>query len=363
MAMNNPENRRRVVAALAVLCGGEGAPALADYASDEEGAAVRRLVEAYSRGKDCGPRMQQLIRQMEASEKFSSLAEVHPAWILDRLSYEPPRVVGIILRSLPSKHVRYLLKNLPPMVVAQIPNMIESFSVAGPVLDVIRRRFERHFLPMRVSRTIERFGFENLYYLKGEDLALLIREAGLAELGIALSGMSGRTLHAVFNRLSLKDAKRLQRRMKGLKGISPELFRQARYTVLEVEGKHIGPDRMLARIGIAAIASAVEEGHEMLIRLLQQKMEPADAYLLKRSIDERRMRVCPAVARERRSLIIRIVELLSKEGRIDRLWARYFPDEEALLAAEDRGAAVVALDEETATMRQDAVADEAPQLA
>ncbi|MFH0800476.1 MAG: hypothetical protein V2A66_09900 [Pseudomonadota bacterium] len=320
-------NRQRVLAAMAVLHGGADAAEIADYMSDSNRGVCGDLIALYSEGADRENRAQQLIRQAVAAERFSSLAEVHPAWILERLCEEPPRVIGIILRSLPSQHVRYILKNMPPMLRAQLPNMVESFAVAAPVLEVIRRRFERHFLPMPVSRAIGKFDFSKLYYLKGEDLEEVIREAGLTELGIALTGMAGKVLHVVLNRLELKDAKRLQGRMRDMRGISPELVRQARFTVLEVEGRRVGPDGMLMRFGLAALASALGDEHTRLVRLLQQRLDPSDGYLLKRFIDERR--ICPrrALAAERRDMILWIVASLAEDGRIDPSWGRFFTSE------------------------------------
>ena len=193
---NGAKNRQMIVAAMAVLGEGESAACLADYMSDADRPLCASLIDMYASEGNCGAKLEQLVRQIAASEKFSSLSEVHPAWILEKLRDESPRVIGIILRYLPSQHVRYIVSNMHPMLRARVPNMVESFAVQAPVLDVIRRRFESHFLPMRVSRTIDCFEFENIYYLKGPDLAELIREVGLAELAIALTGMSGQALNA-----------------------------------------------------------------------------------------------------------------------------------------------------------------------
>jgi len=320
------DNRLRTLAALAIIRDGDEAAFLCDYMSDDDGNATDQLIGLYSIEEDAEFKMQQLIRQIVASERFSSIAEVHPAWILEKLVLEPPRVIGIILRFLPSKHVRYILKNLPPMLRVQVPNMVESFGVSAAVLDVIRHRFEQHFLPMRSTRDIEKFDFENLYYLKGDEIEEVIRDLGVTELAIALSGMPGKPLNVVYNRLNLKDAKHLQRKIKEMSDVSPGLFRQACYTVLEVEGKHLGPDKMLMRIGLAALASAVDEGYEKFIRLLQQKLEPSDGYLLKRYIEERRLRFSPQIAEERRKLALDAVAFLARGGRIEQSWSRFFPE-------------------------------------
>lgn len=322
-----PDNRLRTIAALAVLHDGPDAASLSDYLPDADRATAAKLLELYAGEADAAFAMGQLVRQMVASERFSTLAEVHPAWILERLREEPPRVIGLILRSLPSKHVRYLIKHLPPMVRARLPDMVESFAVAKPVLETIRRRFERHFLPMRISRTSGRIGFEQLYYLKGEELSELIRDAGLTELAIALADVRGKTLHAVLNRLDLKDAKRLQRRLREVGGVSAALARQARYAILEVEGQHLGPDRMLLHVGLSALAGAMEPSHDHLVRLLMQKMEPASGYLLKRLVDSRKVRFDAALAAERQELILGRVAELSREERISPEWGRLLPSD------------------------------------
>lgn len=304
---------------MSVMNRGEKALDLMDYMSDADKEAFGALVSDCEKEKDPALKMRKMLCQLHASEKFSSLSEVHPAWILEKLCGESPRVIGIILRYLPSKHVRFILKNLPPMLRAQIPDMVESFSVAAPVLAVIKERFERHFLPMRVSRGAKRLDFENIYYLTGEELGEVVLDMGLVVLGIALRGMPAKTLHVVFNRLDLKDARLLQLRIKDTKHISSDLFRYARQILLEVDEEHIGPRKMLSRIGLAALALALGESPDALVRLVQQRLSPDDGYLLKRLIDEKRFYYLKSVSAELRDTILGSIAGLSRNGRIDSL--------------------------------------------
>lgn len=271
--MSTPSGLRlKMLSALGVRRRGDRAVELLNYLPEAEGVAAGELMQEYAAQPDREYALEQMIRQMAASERFSSLAEIHPAWFLEQLRSEPPRVIGLILRSLPSKHLRFVLENLPPMLRARIPNLVESFAASKPVLDAIRRRFERRFLPMRITRAIEHPGFDHLYFLKGDDLAAVVREIGLVELAVALSGMSSKALHIIYNRLELKEARRLQRRIKGLSGISPELHRQARFNLLEIEGRHEGAEQMLASVGLAALACAVADEYDGLVKLLMQKL-------------------------------------------------------------------------------------------
>ncbi len=329
-------NRRRAFSALAVRRDGETARALLDYMTDRESKACSDLIKRFEKQPRRDQALEQLIRQMIASERFSSIAEVHPDWILERLKSEPPRVVGLILRSLPSNHVRNLLERLPPMLRERIPNMVESFAVDPKVLEVIRKRFESNFKPMRISRLVGRPGFEHLYFLKSEEITELVHELGLWEMAIALSGMSQKALHMIFNRLDLKDAKRLKRRIDEIKGISTELYRQARFNLLEIEGRHEGSERMLFSVGLVALACAAREDDVPFLELLMQKLEPASGYLLKRFIDEHKKRINVAVASERQMIILKLVAQLASEGHISAEWKRFSPEYDETAGKGDR---------------------------
>lgn len=311
---------------MAVLHEGSSAKGVLDYTAAHDSGSIGPMIDDLLTRAAREDVAQRQVWQMLASERFSTLAEVHPAWILERLRDESPRIIGIILRSLPSKHVRYMIREMPPMLRERIPSMVESFAVAPPVLEVIRRRFEGHFLPMRISNSVPNLGFEHIYYLKGEELEEVIRETGLAEMAIALAGFSGKGLRAVLNRLEFKDAKHLQQRMRDLSGVSPALARQARHNIIEFGGEHVGAGRMLFEVGLAAVAGAIEGASARLVRLIQQRLHPDDGYLLKRFIDARRWRYLPEVVSERRGLIQHLVATLADEGRINRLWSRFSPD-------------------------------------
>lgn len=325
----NLNNRQRMAAALALLHEGEGAEDLFEFANDEDQNACRTALKS-SRAFDPSERntkLRQQIQSLVASEQWSGLAEIHPAWILEELKSESPRIIGIILRYLPSRHVRYLLERLPPAIRFSIPNVVEAFAVPRPILDVIRHRFESRFQPLHQSRAIEHFGFDELYYLKGEELEVFFRDMGLQELAMALHGISGKALSVLLNRLSLRDAKRLQQRMKSLESISESLKRQARYTVLDVEGEHLGPEHLLLEIGLAAFARSVVPENYHLFRRLEIKLDPRISYVLKRHIDDRLHTNTGGIVEERQSLVLLRLAALARENLIDQSWGNYFPKE------------------------------------
>jgi hypothetical protein len=326
---NGINNRQRVVATLAVIHNGLQAIDLTAFVTEQEKKALQAVMEAHLRLEPSERefKLRQLIQSQMVSEQWSGLAEVHPAWILEELKNESPRIIGIILRYLPSRHVRYLLEHLPPTIRFAIPNVVEAFSVPQPILDVIRRCFESRFAPLHLSRSADSFGFDQLYYLRGSELEIFFRDLGLQELAMALHGLSGKSLTILLNRLSLRDAKRLQQRMRSLENISDALTRQARYTVLDVEGEHLGPEHLLLEIGLAAFARSVAPEHGDLFRMLEIKLDPLISYVLKRHINERLEKNTRVVAEERQAIVLSRVADLARENLIDQSWSRFFPQE------------------------------------
>lgn len=325
----NLNNRQQIIAAMAVLEDADKASELISFLGSADREAVKSAIESHLTvdASERETKLKGLISSMVASEQWSGLAEIHPAWLLEELKTEAPRIIGIILRYLPSRHVRYILENLPPTVRFAIPNVVEAFSVPQPVLDVIRRRFESRFAKLRLSRAQEQFGFEHLYYLRGSELESFFRDLGLQELAMALHGISGKSLTFLYNRLSLKDAKKLQARIKLLDDVSDALRRQARFTVLEVEGENLGPDHLLLEIGLAAFARAVSLKHGELARLIEIKLDPRISYVLKRYIDERAQKNTRVMVEERQAIILSRVAQLAREHVIDESWSRFSPVE------------------------------------
>jgi flagellar motor switch protein FliG len=337
---------------MALLGRGNDAAKLLDFMSDDDMKTISRLIGGYSKEPERERKMRQILKHLSSSDCFSSLADVHPAWILERLKLEPPRVVGIILRFLPSRHVRYLLKNLPPMLCEQIPNIVESFSVEPAVLETIRRRFESHFAPMRISRTIEELGLENLYYLKEFEIEELFKELGISEMAIALSGMGANVLKIIYNRLDVKDAKKLKAALDGMRNISPESYCEARRNFLSIDSEGLGSEKLLRSVGTAVFAGAIAREDSELLKLFSQKISPSTAYLLKRLVDENRMRANAAGVEKRKQTVLCALKKLAREGRIDEAFGGFEAKKEISPFAADIPSSVNPDEEPTRTLSQ-----------
>lgn len=321
--MAHQEIHCQVVALLASLEGKGEAHALLNYLSPQ----LQDSFQSILQGLDSLPPegfeeyLRARLKALHAQESFSGIAEIHPAWLLEALKKESPRVIGVILRHLPSKHVRYLLEQLPKRIVMKLPKLIEAFYVPNEILNLIRRRFERHFVPMHISHQMEQMEFDHLYYLKMEELDCLFYELGLSELSLSLVGSPRQMIKVILNRFCIRDAKAILNKLKQHHGEEKWLLKDAKYSILELGAEEIGAERFLRELGLLALAKAFESSDLHIYELLKQKLSPESAYLFKRYLDEQVLRFKPQWAARRKGWVMEHVLDLSEKGAVDRLWS------------------------------------------
>lgn len=267
--------------------------------------------------------MEARLKTLATREAFLGIAEIHPAWLVESLKKESPRVIGVILRHLPSKHVRYLLEHLPRRIVLKLPKLVESFYVSSDILKIVRGRFERQFVPMRVSHQIDCFEFSHLHCLKIEELEVLLDSLGLSELALALVHSAKKILRTVVHRFGIGEGREILNRVKRFRGQPAWLIREARYSVLSQKGKGQGTGAFLRELGFLSLAKSFGSEDGELFEPLKQKLAPPEAYLLKRSLEEQFAAFSPkAVERStlRQAFVLDHLRELCEAGKIDPLW-------------------------------------------
>lgn len=310
----------RVIGLLALLEGKETALSLADYLSEQAAPDLKTIVEGYSEKSGGAEALRWRLKTCVSQESFSGLDQIHPAWLLETLKKESPRVIGVILRHLPSKHVRYLLEHLPRHLTARLPKLVEAFYVPSEILNEVRRRFESHFVPMPVSHQIESFSFEHLYYLKAEELEILFHELGLSELSLSFVGSPRRVLNVMLNRFNIREAKEILSRLKQFQTEPGWFFQDARYSVLELVGVGLGAQAFLAELGILSMAKAFDRSQIALFETLKQKLAPERAYLLKRYLEEQWGAANSQTTGKRQEWVLEHLRQMSNKGLVDGVW-------------------------------------------
>jgi hypothetical protein len=247
-----------------------------------------------------------------SGEELSNLSEIHPAWIAKALENESPKIIGIILRWLPSHHVRYILEHLPKRIKMSLPNLVESFAVPTQILGLIKRGFEKKFpnIPSRNGAKIERF--EDIALLKSQDLETLFRDLGLQELAMAFQHVETDGIKILLNRMSVTHARALQQRMKDIQGGDASLFRDARYTILEVALDQEDVQRLLLELGLAAFSKAL--ANDKIFSQVQLKLDPVISHIFKRLVDQH-AGLCKQ-AEGRRDLVMERLDILTRAGEI-----------------------------------------------
>lgn len=333
-----------MVACLSVFYKGSDAKLLAEFGPETEKDIFEDVVEELLNVSDLDrtSEIEERIKGLVSSEEFYGLAEIHPAWLVDILSKETPRVIGIIMRYLPSNHVRYILSHLPRRITSAMPQIVDAFSVPTPILTVIRGIFERHFIPMHTSKNIKEFSFQNLYYLKAEELETLIKDLGIQELAMAIEGVEPRTLNVLLNRLTMKEATALKSRITALKSVDAALTKEAKYTILEMSLEEMDAPVLITEIGLNALAKAFSEDDLEILPLLRQKLSPRLGYILKRYIDLHRANPS-STSVLRQTVVLARLSALSQNGAIDEQWGRFFvsQDETSAFQVDEEEADVI----------------------
>ena len=317
------QNSRRIIASLITL-NRDAATRLLDILPVDEANAVAELLEHYQECTEPELRAKQDLNVLFAQQTFSGIAEVHPGWMLEALLRESPRVIGIILRYLPSRHVRYIMERLPREVKQFLPDMVQSFSVSPALLEVIRKNFEAQFVPMPFSRNKTDLSFDDIYVLQSEELELFMLDLGIHEMACALTSLSRQATHVLLNRFPLKIAKKIQERMKQVKLVSSALRHEARFTVLEAAGERVGTEQLLFDIGLSAFARSCGFEHENLLRCVLQKMPPQHGYVLKRALTQWSQHQPSSVLDERQQLLLDRLVNLARQGAVSGAWAAPF---------------------------------------
>ncbi|MBI2346568.1 MAG: hypothetical protein HYV03_06775 [Deltaproteobacteria bacterium] len=314
--------RERTVALLAFAHNPSGASGLADYGPPQEGESLRGRIErlSASAGKGSGPTLHEELRGLQVAEDVVILHEMHPAWLAGVLESESPRVVGLLMRYLPSRHVRYLAEHLPEGLRRRLPHLLDTFAVTPTILRLVRRTFESHFVPIRPTRSAESLDFSDLAQLRGEELEALLRDLGIHELAIAFRDLPAAALHIVFNRLKFRDAKALRERILAQTAPDPLLERDAKYTIFECGVTGGDPEAVLTEIGVHALAKALSIEAEAVAEVLRQKLVPSIGYLLRRCLSGAARRTHPAVARQRQAVVRARLAALASAGAVAPEW-------------------------------------------
>jgi len=252
---------------------------------------------------------------MVAGEALSDLSDIHPAWIVKTIECESPKVIGVILRWLPSRHVRYILDNLPKRIKISLPKLVDSFAIPAPIMRLIKRGFEKKFsLPPK--GVFDEKSFESVVHLKSEEFEALFKDLGIHELALAFQNFDNEGMKVLLNRMSVVDARALQQRIKDVKDSEQALMKNAKYTILDVAMDQEDMDKLLVEMGLSAFTKAFEDGK--IFDQIQMKLEPKVSFIFKRYLDQHIG--ANTMTKIRQKVVLERAGKLSRAGQIGQKW-------------------------------------------
>lgn len=226
------------------------------------------------------------LKQLIQAQKIHPLGEIHPGWFLEVLRLESPKTIGLILRYLPSDKVTYILDHLDENLKKNLPKLNESKRIPDKLLELIRERFEEQFLTFSVPKKNSDISLQDLYFIKVEQLLAFFRDLGIEQLAKAFKGLDKVALKAMLNRLSIKDAKALQLRIKNLEKVNKRELSEAQVLIIDLPIDRIDSEALFLEVGMAFFARAISPDQIDFARALQFKLPPRYGYLLKRYVDQ-----------------------------------------------------------------------------
>lgn len=219
------------------------------------------------------------IKKLLLKREFADLQNIHPEWILHFLKDESVRVIGIILRYLPSRQVRYIIQNLPKDKRENLPHMIESFAVSPQILELIRQKFLNKFIFASNGKDKIVHIFESL---SGQEMDAILRELGIIELALSLSDISKSYLKIIYNRLKFSDAKKLKARLVEFGSEPDQIRRQARLELLSLNLKEEGENNLVHEMGINFLSQLISDLKQNQMDVIVQRLSLKEGYKLSR---------------------------------------------------------------------------------
>ena len=219
------------------------------------------------------------LRSLVGESGRHGVERVDPSWLAEALSRERPRVIAAILTSLPQQVVRSILRRLPARLRADLPSKESVAAAPAALTATLRRQFEAQFAPMPPSAAGP-WGVVDIVHLERRDLAILVRDLGLVELGQAFAAVGRMALLDLCRRLPREHAEELVQAVKIASRVdTPDLQRAQRFlSRVVVNFDHT--EEFLQKAGLWRLAKATLRVDPGALTALTQRLPKRAANLL-----------------------------------------------------------------------------------
>lgn len=254
------------------------------------------------------------MKQLKEEATKSPLAEIHPDWILEALVKEPPRVIAIVLKYLPSEHVRSILDRLPPEVLQNLPRLSQLSHMDEELFLTMRSDFENRF---RVSDTWSGpvgHSFESIPHLSRFKLEMMFRELGYAELAMAILSLNEKGIDFILARLEKKEATILKRHVEQKRKVPLLRLKQAQSHFLSLDLNRTSTEGLVMDAGFFVFSKSLLPQDSQAILLMKRHFSKIVANQLQKYIDKNQpINTEKTVARYREEILNIVLGLVGQE--------------------------------------------------
>jgi hypothetical protein len=235
--------------------GGSAEAAVFEHLSPESRERVKEKAQALL-GIPSEKRVPFMVHEIKQALSFKGLRgveRVDPSWILQAMKGECPRVVAVILISLPAPTVRSILKRLPPGIRTKLPPKDEIKHIPLELVRAVRQMFESHFHHMPAP-TPHGFAFRDIIQLDRAEIYRLMRDLGLIELGQAFVAVGKMALAELCRRLDRAKAEELILAVRSASQVDVPDMRTAQRFLSRIVPNFADPEEFFQKSGLWRLA-------------------------------------------------------------------------------------------------------------
>jgi len=254
--------------------------------------------------KDFQHYMVKEFRKLREKEKVQLPAQLDLGWIQESLKQENPFVGIHLIRSLGQSKVKQILQGMPSAFLKRLSQFDSKVYLEPELLKILQKKFFAQFEFRVPSKDFSENSLQVLFHLKMDFLVDFLSQIGLERLAYAFKGLNKTALKALFNRLPLKDAKRLQSLVKSLEKVPSREISESQSLLLNLNLEAIEPENLFYEVGVAYVSKGFTREDKELLKAIQLRFPPKVGYLLKRYVEQSRVRENSAV----RQRVLKYVE-------------------------------------------------------
>ncbi len=316
-------SRRATTLLLSLAIEGEKALDLFDHVPERVGrelkAEAKRLLEVPKDGRI--PFLLREMKRIRAREGSGKLGPVDEEWILKALARERPRVVEIVLASLPQEQGERLLRGLPTELSDAVAGLPGTGMISDEIRQLVVRRFEEQFVSVWDTRLASRF--DHIASLRTRDIVAVIRGLGLDEMAVAFRGITRDQLSQLLRMMGRRDELAGIGRMKEYATVDRQRVKQAHREVFGALKSGDQTSDLPQKVGIDRLARAAVPADPTWCLFLARRLPVR--------IGEEILRVRTAsaglemeVAGRLQRATVEEARRLAREDRLQPKWAKLF---------------------------------------